>query len=125
MLFRSTLKGKLANGSVFHISSLKGDTSAGSITLFDGQYRFTIQESGTPAIYQMKKTEGFKQNIYPFTMEFQSTLTTSLLHDLLSSAVCNLPDFEEAKQTHELFIKALLKTYNKTQKSDSQILPIT
>ena len=123
--FTGTIKGKLANGSVFQITSLKGEPSAGTITLFGGENRFIIQESGTPAIYQMKKTERFEQKIIPFKMEFQSTLTTSLLHDLLSSGSCSLPGYEEARRTHELFIKALLIPYNKMLKSDNQILPIT
>lgn len=123
--FTGTIKGTLTNGSVIQISSLKGEPSAGTITIFDNDNRFIIQESGTSAIYQMKKTEGFKQDAMPFAMEFQSTLTTSLISDLLSSGTCNLPAYPEAKQTHELFIKALLKPYNKLQNSDNYILPIT
>lgn len=123
--FTGTLKGKLANGSNFQVTSLHGEPSAGTITIFDGENRFIIQESGTPAIYHMKKSDGFKQNIIPFTMEFQSSLTTKLLEDLFSTGSCNLPTYEEAKQTHELFIKALLKPYNKSHKTDNHILPIT
>lgn len=123
--FTGTLKGKLANGSDFQVTSLKGEPSAGTITLFDGENRFIIQESGTPAIYHLKKSDGFKQNIIPFTMEFQSSLTTKLLEDLLSTGSCNLPTYEEAKQTHELFISALLQTYNNIQKTDTHFLPIT
>lgn len=123
--FTGVLKGKLANGSVFQVTSHKGEPSAGTITLFDGENRFIIQESGTPAIYQMKKSDGFKQNIIPFTMEFQSSLTTKILEELLLNGSCDLPTYGEAKQTHELFIKALLKPYNKSHKTDNHILPIT
>lgn len=123
--FTGTLKGKLANGSGFQVTSLKGEPSAGTIAIFDSENRFIIQESGTPAIYYMKKSDGFKQNIIPCTMEFQSSLTTKLLEDLLSSGSCNLPAYEEAKQTHELFIGALLQAYNSIQKTDTHILPIT
>jgi predicted dehydrogenase len=123
--FTGTLKGKLANGSNFQITSLKGEQSAGTIAIFDGVNRFIIQESGAPAIYHLKNPEAFKQNTIPFTMEFQSSLTTKLLEDLLSSGNCNLPTYEEAKQTHELFISALLQAYNNIQKNDTHILPIT
>jgi predicted dehydrogenase len=123
--FTGTLKGKLANGSYFQITSLKGEPSAGTILFFDGENRFIIQESGTPAIYYMKKSDGFKQNIIPFIMEFQSSLTTKLLEELLSTGSCDLPTYEEAKHTHELFITALLKPYNTMQKTDNYILPIT
>ena len=123
--FTGSLKGKLTNGSSFQITSLKGESSAVTITLFDTENRFTIQESGTPAIYHMKKSDGLKQNILPFTMEFQSSLTKKLLEELLSSGSCTLPTYEGAKQTHELFIKALLKPYNEAQKTNTHILPIT
>ena len=123
--FTGTIKGKFENGSSFQVTSLKGEPAAGTITIFDSENRFIIQESGTPAIYHMKKTDGFKQNIIPFTVEFQSSLTTKLLEDLLSSGSCNLPTYEEAKQTHELFISALLQAYNNIQKTDTHILPIT
>jgi len=123
--FTGTIKGKLSNGSEFYISSLKGEPSAGTITIFDGGNRYVVQESGSSSIYQMKKSDGFKQNIFPFTMEFQSSLTTSILNNLLSSGTCNLPSFEEAKQTHEIFIKALLKTYQTIQRSNNSNLPLT
>lgn len=123
--FTGTLKGKLSNGSVFQVTSLKGEPAAGTIAIIDSENRFIIQESGSPAIYQMKKSDGFKQSILPFTMEFQSSLTTKLLEELFSGGNCNLPTYEEAKQTHVLFIKALLKPYNKSHKTDTHILPIT
>lgn len=123
--FTGTIKGKLINGSVFQMTSLKGEPSAGTITLFDGENRLIIQETGTPKIYQMKQKDGFIQKFIPFDMEYQSTLTTSLLHDLFSSGSCSLPNFEGAKRTHELFINALLKSYNKMQRADNKILPIT
>ena len=123
--FTGTLKGKLANGSVFYVTSLKVEPSAGTIAIFNSENRCIIQESGTPAIYQMKKSDGFKQNIIPFEMEFQSSLTTKILEELLSGGGCNLPTYEEAKQTHELFIKALLKPYNMLQNTVNHILPIT
>lgn len=123
--FTGSLKGKLANGSDFKVTSLKGEPSAGTITFFDGENRFIIQESGTPAIYQMKKSEAFKLKIIPLIMEFQSSLTTRLLEDLLSTGSCVLPTYEEAKQTHLLFVSALLQTYNRIKKTESHIIPIT
>jgi hypothetical protein len=123
--FTGTIKGKLANGSVIQITSLREEPSAGTIAIFNSENRFIIQESGTAAIYYMKKSEAFKKNIIPFRMELQSSLTTKILNDLMISKSCNLPIFEDAKQTHELFMSTLLEVFNRTQKTNSHILPIT
>lgn len=123
--FTGTLKGKLANGSVFQISSLKGESSDITITICNNESRYIIQESGISGIYQMKKYEEFKLNIFPFSMEYQSNLTTALVNDLLSLGDCKLPKYEEARRTHELFINALLKQYNLFTQTNNRILSIT
>ncbi|PKO98495.1 MAG: hypothetical protein CVU13_10075 [Bacteroidetes bacterium HGW-Bacteroidetes-8] len=123
--FTGTIKGRLANGSFFHITSLKGEPSAGTITIFNSDHRFIIQESISPSIFHLKKSEAFCHKIIPFNIEFQSSLTTRLLEDLFNTNNCNLTVFEEAKHTHELFLGALLKPYNIMQKNVNHILPIT
>lgn len=125
--FTGTLKGKLENGSTFQVTSLVGDPVSATITIFDAENRYIIQESGNPTIYSFSKADSFALQSTPFDVEFQSNLTSRLMNDLLEIRFCSLPTFEEAKHTHMLFIEALLKRYNKSAnaENDNKILPIT
>lgn len=123
--FTGTIKGRLKNGATFQVTSLAGEPSVPTITMFSTENRFLIQEGGTPAIYKLSKNDSFAQHIIPLNMEFQSNLTTRLIDELQNKGNCTLPTFEEASHTHLLFIKALLKKYNKTAEADNHILPIT
>jgi len=125
--FTGTLKGMLENGSTFQVTSLFGDPVSATITIFDAENRYIIQESGNPVIYSLFNANSFALQTSPFEVEYQSSLTTQLMDDLLNNSTCSLPTFEEAKRTHMLFIKALLKRYNKSAKAkdDNKILPIT
>ena len=123
--FTGTIKGLLENGSIFIITSLEGEPSSTTFTIFDTDNRFVIQEGGTPQIYHYKKAHAFNLESFPFVMEFQSDLSTRLVSDLFERGTCDLPSYDEARQTHEIFIAALLNKYNKIGGLQSHILPIT
>lgn len=125
--FTGTIKGRLNNGSTFHVTSLAGESSSSTIAIFNAENRYIIQEGGSPAIYNICKNNLFSLQKTPFSVEFQSNLTTRLIDNLLENGFCLLPTFEEAKHTHKLFIEALLKRYNKSAKAedDNKTLPIT
>lgn len=125
--FTGSIKGKLKNGSIFQVTSLKGESISDIITLLGSEKRYIIQESESPAIYNICKKNSFTLQKSPFSVEFQSNLTTRLIDNLLESGFCLLPTFEEAKHTHMLFIEALLKRYNKSANAEenNKILPIT
>lgn len=123
--FTGTIKGTLADNSIFQITSLPGEPSAGTITVFDCERRYVIQESGTPQIYSLQKEKKFEVEKQEFKMEFQSTLTTKLVNSLFENGRCELPTFADAKNTHMLFISALLKKYILATGISTKILPIT
>lgn len=123
--FTGTIKGVLENGSVFSITSF--DAAPGPITLHIASpaARFTIQEGGTPQVYYYERSTAFAQQAFPFVVQYQSELSDYLLKDLFKSGNCSLPSYEEARQSHEIFINALLHHYIKNTGTDSVVLPIT
>ena len=123
--FTGSIKGELNNSSTFQISSLKGEISAGTITIFENDKRYIIQESGTPQIITMKQENQFKPEFSTFTLEFQSGLTTIFADKIFNFGYCDLPTYNEAMQIHKIFITALLKKYNSITGLNSKSLPIT
>ena len=63
--------------------------------------------------------------IIPFTNEYQSTLTTRIINDILIEGNTNLPNYQEACSSHIPFIEGALNSYNRISNSNSSICPIT
>lgn len=123
--FTGTIKGRLADGSQFFMASLNNQATRYTITLFDDQDRFIIQELETPQIYRFCQAHSFNLETLPFIWKFQSALTASLATDLFEKNTCDLPTYHEARHSHEIFIAALLDKYNQINGLSSQQLPIT
>lgn len=123
--FSGTIKGTLEDNSIFIISSLQGETSATTITIFDNPNRYLIQEGGTLGIYSLRKENNFKCEFNKFEIGYQSTLSTKLVCKLLEEAICDLPTFKEACDSHIPFVEQLLNKFNSINKITTQILPIT
>jgi hypothetical protein len=123
--FSGTLIGHLTDGSFLSITSLKGESSPISVSIFNNDQRFIIQEGGTPQIYEFEKTNLFSCNNDTFKIQFQSELTTNITLGLLENDFCLLPRYDEARHTHELFLTKMLEKYNKISGIQSTILPVT
>lgn len=123
--FSGVLSGTLVNGSFFSIGSLKGESSSTTVTIFNNEQRFVIQEGGFPKIYSMLKNKSFICENLNFNIEYQSDMTTSIVKGLLENNFCELPTFEEARHTHEIFITAMLDKYNTITGLNTKSLPIT
>lgn len=123
--FTGTLTGHLLDNSCFSITSLKGDLSSISVTIFNNEQRFVIQEGGTPKVYELFKNKLFKIEDYDFNIQYQSQLTADIAIGLFENNFCSLPTFDDARHTHELFIKEMLVKYNTLTGIQSKILPIT
>lgn len=123
--FTGTLLGKLANGSQISISSISDEATAVTVSIFNCSNRVVVQESGLPMIYNLEKSNQFKCEEKPFIIEYQSNLTTKIIDQLFSLNQCDLPTFDEATQSHKIFIEALLTKYNEITNLNSKILPIT
>lgn len=123
--FTGTLTGHLTDGSFFSITSLKGTPSAITVTIFNNEQRFIIQEGGTPQIYELEKKNLFSSKNDTFKVQYQSELTTNIAEGLLENNFCSLPTYDEAKHTHELFLATMLEKYNKITGLQATILPVT
>lgn len=123
--FTGTLTGHLSDNSFFSISSLKGNLSSLSIAIFNSEQRFVIQEGGTPKIYELAQNNSFKIENQEFNIQYQSQLTTNIALELFENNFCLLPTFDDARNTHELFIREMLVKYNKITGLNSCILPVT
>lgn len=123
--FTGTLTGHLTDGSFFSITSLKGESSSISVTIFNNEQRFIIQEGGNPQIYELEKKNLFSCKNDVFKVQYQSELTTNIAVGLLENDFCSLPTYEEARDTHELFLTTMLEKYNKITGLQATILPVT
>jgi predicted dehydrogenase len=123
--FTGTLTGHLTDGSFFSITSLKGESSAISVTIFNNEQRFIIQEGGTPQIYELEKKNLFSCKNDVFKVQYQSELTSNITVGLLNNDFCSLPRYDEVRHTHELFLTTMLEKYNKITGLQATILPIT
>jgi predicted dehydrogenase len=123
--FTGTLAGHLEDGSFFSITSFKGDSSPATVTVFNNEQRFIIQEGGTPQIHELTKENLFKPENKEFRIQYQSDLTTDLVKELFENNACSLPSYDDARHSHELFINALLGKYNMITGLHATTLPIT
>ena len=59
------------------------------------------------------------------SIEFQSQLSGFLVDDILLRGQCDLPTLEESASMHAIFLKAMLKHWNISQKRNDVCVPIT
>lgn len=123
--FTGTLTGHLSDNSFFSITSLRGESSPIMVTVLNNIHRYFVQEGGTPRIYEIVKDNLYKMENFDFRAQYQSELTTNIVIELLENDFCILPTYDEARHTHELFLKSMLEKYNKMTGLNSEILPIT
>ena len=123
--FTGSLSGKLKNGNNFNISSLDGDYEDITICVLTKSSRWIIQEGDAQKIIYLGKENNFNEIIIPFTNEYQSTLTTRIINDVLIEGNTNLPNYQEACSSHIPFIEGALNSYNRISNSNSSICPIT
>jgi len=123
--FTGSITGMLNDGSSFKITSLEGDSSAVTITIFDSSTRLIVQETGTPQMLILKKSNAFDLELLPFKMEYQSSLTTKLAEDIFRKKECDLPTYDLSARAHILFIREILRKYNEIIGLNQVKLPVT
>ena len=123
--FTGIITGKLADYSTFQLTSLKGETTPGTMTIFDSDTRMVIQELGTPQIYFLQKEKMFKADSIPFEMEMQSSLTKRLVEELYERGNCDLPSYKQACKSHVIFIREMLRKYSEIKGGNHIKLPVT
>jgi hypothetical protein len=123
--FTGTIDGHLSDDSFFSITSLQGDSSSISVTIFNSEQRFIVQESGTPKVYELGKTNFFRCTNNIFKIQYQSELTSNIALELFDNECCSLPTYDEARHTHELFLTKMLDKYNEITGLQAAVIPIT
>lgn len=120
-----SFSGELKNGNRFNISSLEGDYEDITITVFTKSRRWIINEGNAQKIIYFGKENNFNAVTDSFTNEFQSTLTTKIINDIMINQNTSLTNYLEACSSHIPFIKETLKFYNRISNSNTFICPIT
>jgi len=57
--------------------------------------------------------------------EMQSSMTSKLVDDLLAGKNCELPKLSDSVEMHRIFLCSLLEHWNKVNRRNDEILPIT
>ena len=123
--FMGSIMGEFKNGSDFKISSINGSYADITVCVFTKSNRWIIQEGTAQKVIHLSFENNFNESITAFKNEFQSTLTTRIINDILTEEKITLPDFDEASSSHIPFIKSALNTYTRITGIKTSIIPIT
>ena len=111
-----TLEVLLSGGSTASLTSLSSEGKV-NIRISNGLEWDIIEEDGLA-----KRSDGF---ILEGSVEYQSTLTTSIVESILRNGTCNLPTLKESSIVHKVYIESMLKHWKENENSQSIKLPIT
>lgn len=123
--FIGSIKGEFKNGSDFNISSINGSYADITVCVFAKSNRWIIQEGTAQKVIQLSVENNFNESITAFKNEFQSTLTTRIINDILTEEKTTLPTYDQASSSHIPFIKSALNTYTRITGIKTSIIPIT
>ena len=123
--FIGSIAGEFKNGSDFKISSINGSYADITVCVFTKSNRWIIQEGTAQKVIQLSVENNFNESITTFKNEFQSTLTTRIINDILTEEKITLPNYDEASSSHIPFIKSALNTYTRITGIKTSIIPIT
>jgi hypothetical protein len=120
-----SISSKLKNNNRFNICSMDGGYEDITISIFTKSSRWIVQEGASQRTIYLGKENNFNEIIVPFTNEYQSTLTTKIINDILINGKTDLPNYDEACSSHIPFINGALETYYRISDSNTLICPIT
>jgi predicted dehydrogenase len=123
--FMGSIKGEFKNGSDFNISSINGSYADITVCVFAKSNRWIIQEGTAQKVIHLSIENNFNESITTFKNEFQSTLTTRIINDILTEEKTTLPTYDQASSSHIPFIKSALNTYTRITGIKTSIIPIT
>ena len=111
-----TLEVLLSGGSTASLTSLSSEEKV--IIRISNGLEWEITEKDGLA----KRSDGF---IVEGSLEYQSTLATSIVESILRNGTCNLPTLKESSIVHKVYIESMLKHWKENENSQSIKLPIT
>ena len=123
--FIGSIKGGFKNKSDFYISSIDGLYSDITVCVFTKSNRWIIQEGAAQKVIHLDGEINFSETITTYDAEFQSSLTTRIIRDLLFKEKSTLPTYDEASSSHIPFIESAIHTYTRITGKKTSNIPIT
>lgn len=101
--FSGTIVGKSSNNSSLSINFLSSENLPLYLSIFNDENSIVIDETNE-TIFDLRTNQ-----IHPFKIEYQSTLTTKIVNDIIVNDVSFLPSVHETK----IFHNELFRIFNK------------
>jgi hypothetical protein len=122
-----SMLGYFEKGTPFTLVSEQGPRASLTISMDFPDCRVTIEEvNHESAIRYYKKGKPDPIHTMPFQMEYQSSISGTLLEDILLNGNCGLPTYSIAAKNHAPFLKGLSDDFFKREISkEFNCLPIT
>lgn len=121
------LMGNFIKGTPFILSSYQGKRKPLSIFIDYPNLQVFMEEiNGDHSIKIFNKGESNPSLNLSFDQEYQSSISASLVDQILKEGTCGLPSYASARINHIPFLKGLSKHFFQSElTTEKQILPIT
>jgi hypothetical protein len=104
--FTGTITG-YAGASTFHITSF-AQQQPSQLVINSETARYTIMEGAVSKVRKSTAENSWKEEELTFNMPFQSSLTTTLVEQLLQTGTCELTPYQESAALHLIFLNNLI-----------------
>lgn len=120
--FTGQIIAEYSKGSKLSVKSIRKSDKVSVISIINGKYRIDIEElTGKYKVFESNVLKSKNQ----YEILYQSDLTHKMIQQMKETNSCELIHFEDSTKIHEIFIRKLLKHYNKHLAEKKYILPIT
>lgn len=123
--FSGTLHGYTKSGDSFSVTSFDEESSDITVSISSNSIRWLINEGSQKNMIKISSKKSFKEENHNIFIDFQSNLTSKVISALYSNEETGLPTYEDASNSHLIFIKALLKKYEEITNLKIKNCPIT
>lgn len=123
--FTGTINGYMESGDSFSITSFDEESSDTTVSLSSNSKRWLINEGREKKMIKLSSENSFKEESHNIVMDFQSNLTTNVVSCLYNNKETHLTIYEDASNTHLMFIKAFLKKFKEITNQEIKNCPIT
>ena len=119
--FSGTLKGFDDQNNTLEITSHRDGSAPLIVEISADNRRVIVNESAREMSISTENNVQSK----PFRVKYQSELTQVVVKDLVQRGTCQLTNYEDSSQLHQVFLTAFLKHYNQITGQQTDLCPIT
>ncbi len=123
--FSGRISGKSENGHILSLICFKTGRPNISVRISTTSNRMVVSEGIGKYWHEQIGEQRLDLEEFEFTMLYQSQLTHIVAHQLFETGSCELTSYTDSVKTHLPFLEAMIKHYNKSQKTTSDLCPIT